>query len=103
MVYEDGRPPCSFDVIEPAQLRRALGFVIDRGGDPAIDYGEADRHQANHPVATDRAQPGDSCPLQCAGDPGLIHRSIIAAPMGVPVCPGLDESPTGCRGAATAG
>ena len=87
VVDEDGRRPCSFDVIEPAQLPRALGFVIDRAGDPAIDDGEADRHQADHPAAADRAQAGDSCPLQCAFDPGLVHRSIIAAPIGVPVRP----------------
>ena len=74
VVDEDGRRPCGFDVIEPAQLPRALGFVIDRVRDPAIDDGEADRNQADHPVAADRAQPGDSCPLQCADDPGLVHR-----------------------------
>jgi hypothetical protein len=87
VVDEDGRRPCGFDVIEPAQLPRALGFVIDSAGDPAIDDGEADRYQADHPVAADRAQPGDSCSLQCAGDPGLVHGSIIAAPIGAPVRP----------------
>ena len=64
-------------------------WVCDRpgAGDPAIDDGETDRHQADHPVAADRTQPGDSCPLQCAGDPGLVHRSIIAAPIGATVRP----------------
>ena len=88
VVDEYGRRPCGFDVIEPAQLPGALGFVIDRVGDPAIDDGEADRHQADRPVAVDGAQPGDSSPLQCAGDPGLVHRSIIAAPIGTTVRPG---------------
>ena len=86
VVDEDGRRPSGFDVTKAAQLPRALGFVIDSAGDPAIDDGEADRHQADHPVAANRAQPGDSCPLQSVRDPVLVHSSIIAAPMGS-ACP----------------
>ena len=61
---------------------RCARVLIDHAGDPAVDDGEADRHQADHPVAADRAQPGDSCSLQSAGDPRLVHGSIIAAPIG---------------------
>src|SRR5581483_3197778 len=46
------------DVLQPAQRRRPLGFVVDHGvGDVAVD-GEAARHEMRPPVGVHGRQPG---------------------------------------------
>jgi len=82
VIDENGRRPRRFHVVEPAQLASALGFIVHRADHPAIDNGEADRHQPHRCVNAHRGQSGNPCLLQRVSDPGLLHYQIIAASLG---------------------